>query len=116
MEKYCVYIDYVINDVIQHFQENKERVAVVLDRSEKVIGAISQGDIIRAFCKGCSVFARIEQAYNPSFLYLQSRDMAEAYKLFRALKITMIPVVDENFMLTDVIKLDDIYEYLEMAR
>ena len=49
----------------------------------------------------------------PDFLYLNSRDMARAYTLFRKLKITLLPVVDNEFQLTDIINMDDIYSYME---
>lgn len=38
--------------------------------------------------------------------------MEKAYTIFRKKKITLLPVVKENFKLESVITLTDIYDYL----
>ena len=113
MKTCCVSKRYSISEVMESFKMNKERVAVVLSDSEKVIGVVSQGDIIKALVSGCDIHANVCQIIKPSFLYLNSKDMEKAYKIFRDLKITMLPIVDENFKLVDVITLDSVYDYLE---
>lgn len=113
MERYCIRQGYTIKEAIESIDRNKDRVAIVVNADSKVIGVVSQGDIIRALTSGKSLYARVESIIRSDFLYLNSRDMREAYRLFRKLKISLLPVVDENFGLVDVIVLDDIYQYLE---
>lgn len=112
MEKYCVGLDYTLKEIIEKFDVNKDRVAVVTNQNNKVIGVISQGDIIRALCSGISLYTKIECIAKPSFLYLRERNMEEALKMFQKAKITLLPVVDNEYHLTGVITLDDIYDYL----
>ncbi len=116
MTKYCVRLEYTIKEVIEKFDENKDRVAVVLNENNKVVGVVSQGDIIRALCEGKNIFSKVETIVKPSFLYTKSRDMERAYKMFRSKKITMIPIIDDDYKLKGVITLDDIYTYLEEQR
>lgn len=116
MNKYCIHQGYTIKEALDRIDASKNRVAVVLNDSEKVIGVVSQGDIIRALCSGKSIFARVRDIVQPSFLYLNSRDYEAAYKLFRKKKVTLLPIVNEDFELIDVITLDDIYDYLETRR
>lgn len=113
MEKYYVYLDYTIKEVIEKFDKNHDRVAVVLNKNHMVVGVISQGDIIRALCSGETLFARVEKIIRPSFLYLRERNLEEAYKIFKKKMITMLPIVDDDYHLADVITLNDIYSYLE---
>ncbi len=113
MNSYCVKQNYTIMETIDSIAQGKNRNAIVLNESEKVIGVVSQGDIIKALCAGKNLYSSIEGILNSDFLYLTSRDMEQAYKLFRKLKITLLPIVDEEFHLKDVVVLDDIYEYLE---
>lgn len=113
MNKYCVYKTYTIKETIDKIDDTHDRVVFVLNEEDKVIGVISQGDIIRALNCGKNLYARIENLAQPNFWYMKEKNMEEAYSIFRKRKITLMPVVDEDFKLFDVITLDDIYEYLE---
>lgn len=113
MGKYCIRWDYTIKEAIERIDGNKERVAVVLNGKNKVVGVVSQGDIIRALVSGKSLYARVNDIIQPSFLYQSKADMEQAYGLFRKLKITLLPIVDADFNLVGVITMDDIYCFME---
>lgn len=113
MNKYCIYQDYTIKEAIERIDTGKDRIAIVVNREEKVIGLVSQGDIIRALSSGKSIFAQVGGIIQPSFLYLSDHNNAVAYEIFKKKKITLLPIIDEDFKLRDVITLDDIYIYLE---
>jgi len=113
MEKYCIGLDYTIKEAIERIDASKNRVVVVLDKESRVVGVISQGDIIRALSSGKSLYTRVDSIIRPNFLYMNVRDMKEAYKLFRKLNITLLPIVDAEFHIIDVVNMDDIYSYLE---
>lgn len=49
-------------------------------------------------------------------MYFHSKDMEQAYRLFRSKKITLLPIVNEKFELLDVVTLEDIFEYLEAGK
>ncbi len=74
---------------------------------------MSQGDIIRGIISGKDLYSHVDAILRPNFFYLNDRDMEQAYRLFRKHKISLLPVVDEDFKLQSVINMDDIYEYLE---
>lgn len=101
MNKYCVLKTYTIKEVIEKIDESQNRVAVVVNENEKVIGVISQGDIIRALSSGKSMYSRIDGIIQQGFLYLTDRNMDMAYEIFKKKKITLLPVVDEAFNLKD---------------
>ena len=113
MENYCVRGTYTIKEVMEKFDDNNERCAIVLNNDNKVIGVVSQGDIVRALTAGINIYAQVETIIKPSFLYIQGNDINTAYKIFKKTKITLLPVVDHSFYLVGVITLDDIYEFLE---
>lgn len=112
-ENYCVSEEYTVKEVLDRFQHNNDRIAIVLNGTKKVIGVISQGDILRALASGRNLYVQVNQIISNSFLHLYSKDMEVAYRIFRKKKITLLPIVDENNILVDVITLDDIWEYLE---
>lgn len=113
MKRYCVRENYTIKEVIEVIDANQDRVALVLNDSDRVVALVSQGDIIRALTSGCSLYSQIGGIARPSFYYGRERDMERAYAIFKKSQITMLPILDEEFHLVDVINLQDIYNYLE---
>ncbi len=113
MEKYCIKLNYTIKEAIEQIDLAKNRVVIVLNEDSKVVGVISQGDIIRALSAGKNLYARIETMLRPDFLYMNEKNMEKAYHIFKKTKITLMPIVDQYFNLVDIINMDDIYNYLE---
>lgn len=114
MDKYCIGLDYTIKEAIECIDKSKNRVVIVLNGDSKVVGVISQGDIIRALSSGKNLYTRVDSMVRSNFLYMNEKDMEKAYKLFKKMKITLMPIVDDNFYLIDVINMDDIYKYMEV--
>ncbi len=113
MDKYCITSNYTINEAVDNINLNNQRAAIVLNENKKVIGVISQGDIIRALADGKNFYSRIKGLVRPNFYYLNERDMNMAYKIFRDHMITLLPVVDNGFNLLDVVTIGDIYAFME---
>lgn len=113
MEKHCVLADYTIKEVIDRFESNNDRVAIVLDLNEKVVGVVSQGDIIRAIASGKNIYVSVKNIIQPSFKYVKQKNMEEAYRYFKKYGLTLLPIVDDQYCLVDVITVQDVYEYLE---
>lgn len=110
---YCISQNYTIKEAIDSIDAGTKRVAIVLDEEERVVGIISQGDIIRALAQGMDLYSRVAAILRPNFYYLNEKDMKAAYAVFKGKSITLLPVVGEDFRLLDVITIDDIYAYLE---
>ena len=113
LNKFVVFESYTINEVIETFENNHERVSIVLNNHNKVIGVISQGDIISALSSGINLYSNISQIINNSFFYLNEKDLKEAYKFFKDKQISLLPIVDNDFKLLDIITIRDIFNYLE---
>ena len=113
MSKYCVNERYTIKEVLEQFESYNNRVAIVTNDSNKVIGVVSQGDILRALSAGTGLFVPVKQIIQSSFLHLYEKDLPKAYPIFKKKKIRLLPVVDHNNELIDLITLEDIYDYLE---
>jgi len=112
-QRYCVYENDTINTAMLAIQQTKSRCACVLSASQKVVGVISQGDIIRALFDGANQYSSIKDFVNNSFIYLNEVDMERAYKLIKSKNLTLIPVIDKDFILVSVITLTDLFDYLE---
>ena len=112
MEKYCVREDYTIKEVIEKFETDNDRVAIVVNENNKVVGIVSQGDILRAITRGVNIFVQVNQIIANSFLHLYNKDMEKAKDIFVKKRISLLPILNEENELVDVITIADIFEYL----
>lgn len=104
---------YTIKEVLEQFESYNNRVAIVTGGSNKVIGVVSQGDILRALSAGQNLYTPVNQIIRSSFLHLYEKDLEKAYPIFKKKRISLLPVVDHSNKLIDFITIDDIYNFLE---
>lgn len=113
VDRYCVNENYTIKEVLERFESYNDRVAIVRNASGKVIGVVSQGDILRALSSGMELYVKVNQIIRNSFMYLNETNMERAYAIFKKTLISLLPIINENNELIDVITLRDIYMFLE---
>ena len=61
MEQYVIRESYTLREAMESFEENHERVILVENEKGKLIGTVSQGDIIRALVAGINLYAQVKQ-------------------------------------------------------
>ena len=96
-------------DAVDVITRNHSRCAITIS-GDKVTGIISEGDIMRALLKGADIHAPLPDFTNPSFKFLKSRDLEAALALFLQHGISLVPVLNMDFALVDVILLRDVLE------
>lgn len=111
-EKFCVDIDYTIFDVMGVLEKIRERAVIILS-GDKVCGVLTLGDIIKALSEGKNMYARIEKVYNPHFVYLAEYDLEKAFEMFKKSNFSLIPVIDDEYHLVQVITPRDIMNRLQ---
>ena len=87
-------------------KNNKSRhVFVTLKETQKIIGVISEGDIIHSFLKGYDLHSRASDIHNTNFIYLDESDKDNKEKIISIFKkgILIIPILDFNLNIIDVI-------------
>ena len=108
IEKYIVSVDAIIKDAIELINKNKSRCVVVVNEEYKVFGVISEGDILRILIDGKNIYSPLKNSININFKYLNFYDKKESLNLVRNYGITLIPIVDKNLILKDVISIHDL--------
>lgn len=91
---------------------NGARTVIVL-KDGGVIGVLSEGDILRALINGSDVYSPLSDHVTTNFKFIRNRDMAAALELFRTFAIGLVPILNDNFELTDVVTLSEILYHLE---
>jgi predicted transcriptional regulator len=89
------------------------RCVVVVNDQGKVNGVFSEGDILRAIVQGVDLHTPLKSIMQPSFHYMHKKDVKEAFSLFKKFGMTLIPIVDKNFILQDVITIYDVFSRLK---
>jgi CMP-N-acetylneuraminic acid synthetase len=87
------------------------RCAVVVNDNNKVVGVVSQGDILQAFLNRIDTFSLVSGIANSSFVFFHDRDLERAAVAMHKKGITLIPILDENMYLSDVITIQDVFEF-----
>jgi CBS domain-containing protein len=114
LTQYTVNSSGTLLDVAQAIVANQSR-SVIVTRSEKVIGIISEGDLLRAFLRGTDINASLEPFIRHGISYLRNRDMHQALDLFRKFGISLVPIITENLILQDVITLQNLLAEVELV-
>jgi arabinose-5-phosphate isomerase len=109
LEDFSVRDGATMRDAIALIQKNNSRCVIVLGVEHKVVGVFSEGDVLRAILSGIDVHTPLKTLIKPSFRYLHKRDLVEARKLILG-GITLVPVLDAEFRLVDVLTLRDVFK------
>ena len=96
-----------ILDAIKLISINKNR-AVLVEDNQAICGVVSEGDIIKALLQNKSLHSPISNIMNKSFKYLTEYNLNNAINFFKKFGITIVPILNSNMKLKDIIKLSDI--------
>jgi mannose-1-phosphate guanylyltransferase/mannose-6-phosphate isomerase len=113
IKDYCIYEGDTIHEAMLAIRKSKTRCVCVLNESQRVIGVISQGDILKLLLDGVNQYSHVKNYAITNFVYLNELDYEKAWKLMRHDLYTLIPVIDKSFRLIEVISISDVYGYLE---
>lgn len=116
LSQYCVNESETLLDAISRIEQNNMRSVFVIQENGKVVGIVSQGDILRAIITGSNLYVQVNKIMTTSFKYLRKKDIKEAIKLFKANYFSLIPVLTDGFRLKDVIIFTDLINILDTQK
>lgn len=93
-----------INFVIEKILINNHRAVLVMNK-KKVLGVISEGDILKALIYKKKLYTKAENIMNRSFKYLKFYDEKKLKKIFSEHLISLIPIVNNKLELSKIITL-----------
>ena len=95
--------DDPIEDAWTKFEANHHRSVIVVDDDGRLVGTLSDGDIRKAILKHRLLSTPIREVMNLNFLSITEAQRDEAEAIIRKHDIFLLPVVDENMMLLDIV-------------
>tara|TARA_B100001248_G_C27269845_1_gene402526 strand:+ start:482 stop:826 length:345 start_codon:yes stop_codon:yes gene_type:complete len=94
-----------ISSVIEQILINGHR-AVIVIKKKKVLGIVSEGDILKALIYKKKLHTKAENIMNKSFKFLKSYDDKKAKEIFRKHLVSFIPIVNSRMELVKIITLE----------
>lgn len=94
-----------LNSIIEKILINGHRTVIVVEK-KKVLGLISEGDILKALLYKKNVNVSAINLMNKSFKFLMKKDDKEAKKIFQKHLCSLIPVVNSKMILKDLFTLE----------
>lgn len=113
LEQYTVFETDTLLQAAEQMRRNHTR-AVLVVKDDKVLGVLSEGDVLVALLHGSDIRAQVGGLMRVSFQYLENRDMAAAVKLFKKYQFGLLPIVDDDMRIQDVITVADVFAALEL--
>ena len=105
MKDITVQPDITIRKAMKKLNQSGEKCLIITNAQKSLLGTLSDGDLRRAILKGATMGDTIESVYQhkPTVLRHKHYDLSEAKKLFTKQKFDIIPVVDEEGKLKDIL-------------
>jgi len=105
MNGIIVHPEATIIEAMEALDNTAERMLLVANDGQVLIGTLTDGDIRRYILKGGALSGTIRSAYqtNPVFVFQNKFDRDEIKRLLITNKIEMIPVVDQQHRVVDFI-------------
>jgi CBS domain-containing protein len=114
LEKFTIPLPSTILAAIECIKNNKARCAIVMN-GERVAGVLSEGDIMSALLHSADVHAQVNDFVRHDFKFLKERDMQGALSLMREFGLTLVPVVDRELHLSDVITIGEVLQSVKLV-
>lgn len=105
MYRYCIDKDLPLKEAFNRLNKlhNVSMTLFVIDKENRMVGTLTDGDLRRAIVAGCGLESTIEQAMNRTFHYLEDKKDIRKLKVMREQLISLVPLLDEQRHLLDII-------------
>ena len=117
-EELLITRDVSIKQSLRVLDKTAMKVLFVVDNGKKLVGSLTDGDIRRAILRGDQLDASIEGVFNgsPISLRLGEYESEEVKKIFIERKIDLIPVLDSEGRISDMITWDMVFADVRQQR
>lgn len=112
-ENYVILEQDTILEALTKIDENKAGFLIVVEKTDKVLGTLTDGDIRRAFLCGNTVKDSVKEIYNKSFTYLtESQQITDAIEVFKNSAIKFLPILDAEHRLVNILTKQQMHSLL----
>ncbi len=114
LNQYTIESSGTLLDAAQAISANRSR-CVIVTSAGKAVGVISEGDLVRALLRGTDIYSPMRSFIHHGISFLPKHDMAQALELFRTRGISLIPILNDELQLEDVITLQQLLSQVKLV-
>lgn len=112
-----IFKDANIKEAITILNKYGSKTIVVVDKHNKLLGTLSDGDIRKSIIKGFDLKNSIQKIYNNKPFFLNEKeDPRNIKKIFLKKKLDLIPIVNNKLKVLKIILFKDIFENQESEK
>lgn len=105
----CILSTSTILETIKLINQNEDQLALVVDNNRQLLGVVTDGDIRRGIIKGVPLNSCVTSVMKTSpTVALESDSKAKMLMLLREARVKFLPVIDNDNVVIDVVKLNDL--------
>jgi dTDP-glucose pyrophosphorylase len=105
------FIDLIVNEqitireVLEKLDINTKGTVIVVDKDNKLLGTVTDGDIRRALLRGMTIGEKITSVYHKDCYFFIQGEYCESQvkKIFNDHQVRVIPIVDKNMIVQGVL-------------
>jgi CBS domain-containing protein len=100
-----------IYDLVRQILNSHERTAIIVENDNKLIGIVTEGDVLRALWSGIGMESPIAQCINFNPITVNETELNENLKVinwFVKNGVLVIPIIDENKIVKGFLKTREI--------
>lgn len=105
LQNYIINFNSKIIEAIERMQIVKTR-DLLIQKNNKIIGTVSEGDILRAILKGKDLRNKVEDIYNTNFKFVEEGKEHMVEDIFKKEQVFIVPIFDKKFKLLHIITLE----------
>ena len=101
-----------VKNALEQLSKTGEKCLVVVDKKNKLLGTISDGDARKAILKGKFHKNKISEFYqkNPTFLRKGNYSLSQARNILIKKRIEIIPIIEESRIVVDVLTFEKVFK------
>ena len=101
-----------IKNALEQLSESGEKCLIVVDKRNKLLGTLSDGDVRKAILKGKFHKEKINEFYqkNPTFLRKENYSLSQAKNILIKKRIDIIPIIEKSRKVVEVLTFANIFK------
>ena len=105
MKDITIHPQATIKEAMEALDKTSEKVLLVINEEQILIGTLTDGDIRRHILKGRELAGSIKEAYNPNpiFVFQEELDLSKIKLILMENKIELVPILDQDHRIIDFI-------------
>ena len=114
IKKYIIYSNKTIRDALNVIDKNGQKTCFVLDKNQKLLGSITDGDIRRKILKNRkNIQNKVENYYNkkPIKIYDHNSNIRKIKNIFLKKKIEILPILNNNEKIIKIVLRSEIAKF-----